>query len=644
MSSVIDYPMHYIDSVKRRMMWNMGSMQIPQDGFDAKMNMVRIRHIMEMRRASKAPPLLPPKLKKSSCDNSDRKTGIKDILDIHLSLRNIRCDAASSKTLMCLFYESEGGRNGPWKLITGTDTFPTCTGIDIPDVFSIEYMFERPQPIRVELCDWSESEVTPLGSAYFSISEVVALGVVQRNLNNEGTGALIGQISIGSTMKPKPPPLMVQFEGKSFSRKTVPDAAVLNFEIVRTEADGEKTLLHKSEPLKHSSRVSWKAFTLACQETTEDATRPIEVVCYYKDEKYRTGVVGSFTTTYAELRENQDSYTLTNPLYKSGQKGCGQFDVVKCTELTICSFMDYMYFGTVLNFAFAVDFSDPEGLQDQESQLHFADSVEFAIRSVGETFADYNRTNTYLAYGFGARIPPQYRESHEFCLNLETDPMCTGVEGVVAAFRNTFMHTQPCASAHFAHVIYHLAKNAQIAATRSDPNRPQYFILNIITRGAIDDVKETVQAAIFASKTPISIVFTGIGDRNLDEVERLGVGGKRLTYHGRKSDRDNLQFVNMTKVLLESDSTAEESKFTLSERSLHQIPRQIASYFTKNGVLPVEKQDVATTENPQRPRTVYRSASIVESDDVEPPYGRGSLDQSEYSLPVAFLSENTLQV
>ncbi|KAK5983846.1 hypothetical protein GCK32_017910 [Trichostrongylus colubriformis] len=113
------------------------------------MNVVRIRHIMEMRRASKAPPLLPPKLK--NCDSSDRRSAIKDILDIHLSLRNIRSDAALSKSLMCLFYESEGGRNGPWKLISGTDTFPNCSAIDIPDVFSIEYMFERPQPIRVEL-------------------------------------------------------------------------------------------------------------------------------------------------------------------------------------------------------------------------------------------------------------------------------------------------------------------------------------------------------------------------------------------------------------------------------------------------------------------------------------------------------------
>lgn len=585
--------------------------------------MVRIRHIMEMRRASKAPPLLPPKLKKSSCDNSDRKAGVKEILDIHLSLRNIRSDAATSKNLMCLFYESEGGRNGPWKLITGTDTFPSCSGIDIPDVFSIEYMFERPQPIRVELCDWSENDVTPLGSAYFLISEVVAHGVVMRNLNNEGTGAGVGQMSVGSTAKPKPSPLLIQFEGKNFSRKIVPDTSLLSFEVVRTETDGEKTVLYKSEPMKNGPRMVWKAFTLPCQDVAEEAMRQLEVICYFKDDKYRNGVAGNFITTHRGLRDAQEPFTLTNPGYKSGQKVCAQFELVKCTELTICSFLDYINFGTILHFAFAIDFSVCDGVQDRETQLTFANNVEFAIRSIGETFADYNRSNNFAAYGFGARIPPLFRESHEFCLNLETDPTCSGVDGVVTAFQNTYMQTQPCASAHFAHVIYHLSKIAQIAVAKSDQTRPQYHILNIITRGAIDDVKETVQAAIFASKSPISIIFTGIGDRNLDEIERLGGGGKRLVFQGRKSDRDNLHFVNMTRVLLECDGSAEESKFTLSEKSLYQIPRQIASYFTKNGILPLDRQETSPKEN--APNTVYRSESIAEDSEH---YPSGAADQS----------------
>ncbi|VDL80757.1 unnamed protein product [Nippostrongylus brasiliensis] len=562
------------------------------------MNMVRIRHIMEMRRACKAPPLLPPKLKKTSCDILDRKTGFKEILDIHLSLR----------------------------------------------------------------CDWTENEVTPLGSAYFLISEIVAQGVVVRNLTNEGTGVTVGQMSVGSTVKPKPPPLMLQFECKGFSRKIVPDAAVLSFEVVRNETDGEKTLLYKSEMVKQSARMVWKAFTLPSQDVTDEAPRPIEIICYFKDEKYRSGIAGSFTTTHNELRDAQEPFTLTNPVYKGGMKVCGQFELVKRTELTmfsfldyinfgpmeiICyfkdekyrsgiagsfttthnelrdaqepftltnpvykggmkvcgqfelvkrteltmfSFLDYINFGTVLHFAFAVDFSSSEASPDRESQLSFANNVEFAIRSVGETFADYSRSNSFAAYGFGARIPPLYRESHEFCLNLETDPACAGVEGVVAAFRTTYMQTQPCTSAHFAHVIYHLA------------NRQKNGTMFI----------------------PMSFAPEGIGDHNLDEVERLGAGGRRLVFQGRRSDRDNLHFVNMTKVLLECDGSAEESKFTLSEKSLFQIPRQIAAFFTKNGILPVDKRETSPKENTAG--AVYRSSSIL---DVEEVYACGSMDHSE---------------
>ncbi|PIO56817.1 hypothetical protein TELCIR_21782, partial [Teladorsagia circumcincta] len=119
----------------------------------------------------------------------------------------------------------------------------------------------------------------------------------------------------------------------------------LSFEVVRTEADGEKTMLYKSEMLKNASRVVWKACTLSCQEISDEASRQLEVTCYFKDEKYRSTIAGSFTTTHRELRTVQEPFTLTNPLYKGGLKVCGQFDVIKRAELTICSFLDYISFG-----------------------------------------------------------------------------------------------------------------------------------------------------------------------------------------------------------------------------------------------------------------------------------------------------------
>lgn len=70
---------------------------------------------------------------------------------------------------------------------------------------------------------------------------------------------------------------------------------------------------------------------------------------------------------------------------------------------------------------------------------------------------------------------------------------------------------------------------------------PTYFVLAIITRGVFDDLKETIQAIIFASRAPISIIFVGMGDADLTELERLGTAGTRLNFHGRKPERDCIQ-------------------------------------------------------------------------------------------------------
>jgi hypothetical protein len=48
--------------------------------------------------------------------------------------------------------------------------------------------------------------------------------------------------------------------------------------------------------------------------------------------------------------------------------------------------------------------------------LRYVNDVELAIKSIGEPLRDFNATNSYAAFGFGAKIPPHFRESQEFCL------------------------------------------------------------------------------------------------------------------------------------------------------------------------------------------------------------------------------------
>lgn len=107
---------------------------------------------------------------------------------------------------------------------------------------------------------------------------------------------------------------------------------------------------------------------------------------------------------------------------------------------------------------------------------------------------------------------------------------------------------------------------------------PPYYVLLILTRGVFDDLKETVQSIIFASRAPISVIFASISDelnptnnvnytttdQNLSgmingeinvssneqsnklqpvvgELERIADAGTRLNYHGRKPERDCVQ-------------------------------------------------------------------------------------------------------
>lgn len=66
--------------------------------------------------------------------------------------------------------------------------------------------------------------------------------------------------------------------------------------------------------------------------------------------------------------------------------------------------------------------------------LHFVSNVpnsyELAIRSVGSIIQDYDSDKQFPVLGFGARLPPDGRVSHEFFVNMNPEnPYCFGIDG-----------------------------------------------------------------------------------------------------------------------------------------------------------------------------------------------------------------------
>lgn len=56
---------------------------------------------------------------------------------------------------------------------------------------------------------------------------------------------------------------------------------------------------------------------------------------------------------------------------------------------------------------------------------------EQALTAVGEIIQDYDSDHLFPVLGFGARLPPDGRVSHEFFVNLHpANPYCNGISGI----------------------------------------------------------------------------------------------------------------------------------------------------------------------------------------------------------------------
>ncbi|KAI6224737.1 Copine family protein 5 [Aphelenchoides besseyi] len=556
------------------------------------MNMMKLRQILELRRATKAPPLIPPKSKR--VPETEVKKGPREIIDVNLQLRNFQPGLKStSQNVVLIFSESEDAQQGTWKVTTASDVLPKTDHFDLSSVFAVEFQFERCQYIKLEICDWKEYSAVSLGYTIFAVSELITQRdrSLQREVVDDESGIAVATVCISCVLRPKPHSVLLQFYAKSLTtrRNIMPNATQVFFEVQKVEEN--PTVLYRSECVKYSTtgKILFRTFSLQSSDILENE---ILVTCFYRDSKNPKIKIGQFVTSFIKLKKGanpENIYTLMHETSKGHRKSSGEFELLKFNEMALPSFLEFISTGTAINVAFAVDLTQSENGVDQEVVQRYIDDVELSIRSIGEPLHDFNVANSYAAFGFGAKVPPHYRESQEFCLNLETDPHCRGISGVLDAFRTAFANSHPMDIAHLSHVIYYVSKLAQNAMNRN--KSAVYYVLVVITRGCFDDIKETVQALIFASRAPISVVFVGVGEMDLLELQRLGTAGTRLNYHGRKPERDCGQFVSIPKCR-EDEENATELRSLIAERALCQIPWQLTMWMTKNGIKPPQNEQV----------------------------------------------------
>uniref|UniRef100_A0AAQ6IQD8 Copine Va n=1 Tax=Anabas testudineus TaxID=64144 RepID=A0AAQ6IQD8_ANATE len=367
----------------------------------------------------------------------------------------------------------------------------------------------------------------------------------------------------------------------------------------RSNEDGTFTICHKTEVVKNTLNPVWQPFSIPVRALCNgDYDRTIKVEIYDWDRDGSHDFIGEFTTSYKELCRGQSQlniYEVVNAKKKIKKKRYINSGTVRLmltflsfpvSLLLTASFLPFMCFRTQIHFTVAIDFTASNGNPSQSTSLHYMNPYQMnayamALKAVGEIIQDYDSDKMFPALGFGAKLPPDGRVSHEFPLNGNTEnPYCNGIHGILEAYHQSLKTVQLYGPTNFAPVVNHVAR---YAAAFQDGS--QYFVLLIITDGVISDMAQTKEAIVNAAKLPMSIIIVGVGQAEFDAMVELDGDDIRISSRGKLAERDIVQFVPFRDYM---DRTGNHvlSMARLAKDVLAEIPDQLISYMKSRAIKP----------------------------------------------------------
>uniref|UniRef100_A0A8D2J969 Copine 5 n=1 Tax=Varanus komodoensis TaxID=61221 RepID=A0A8D2J969_VARKO len=460
-----------------------------------------------------------------------------------------------------------------------TEVIDNTLNPDFVRKFILDYFFEEKQNLRFDLYDVDSkspdlSKHDFLGQTFCTLGEIVGssgsrLEKPLMGIPGKKCGTIIlsaeelGNCRDVATM---------QFCANKLDKKDFFGKSDPFMVFYRSNEDGTFTICHKTEVVKNTLNPVWQSFTIPVRALCNgDYDRTIKVEVYDWDRDGSHDFIGEFTTSYRELARGQSQfnvYEVVNPKKKMKKK-------------------KYINSGTVSN-SIEPTFSPSSlpGNPSQSTSLHYMNPYQLnayamALKAVGEIIQDYDSNKMFPALGFGAKIPPDGRVSHEFPLNGNSDnPHCSGIEGILEAYHQSLKTVQLYGPTNFAPVVNHVARYAEAVQDGS-----QYFVLLIITDGVISDMAQTKEAIVNAAKLPMSIIIVGVGQAEFDAMVELDGDDIRISSRGKIAERDIVQFVPFRDYI---DRTGNHvlSMARLAKDVLAEIPEQFISYMKGRGIKP----------------------------------------------------------
>uniref|UniRef100_A0A8C8DEJ2 C2 domain-containing protein n=1 Tax=Oncorhynchus tshawytscha TaxID=74940 RepID=A0A8C8DEJ2_ONCTS len=376
--------------------------------------------------------------------------------------------------------------------------------------------------------------------------------------------------------------VMMQFCGNKLDKKDFFGKSDPFLVFYRSNEDGTFTICHKTEVVKNTLNPVWQAFKIPVRALCNgDYDRTIKIECYDWERDGSHDFIGEFTTSYRELSRGQSQfnvYEVSVCVFTCVHASSVPFYIWLC-----CSIIVPCYYCPII-YHYCTCFP---GNPAQPTSLHYMSPYQMnayamALKAVGEIIQDYDSDKMFPALGFGAKLPPDGRVSHEFALNGNPqNPYCAGIDGVMEAYYQSLKSVCLYGPTNFSPVINHVAR---YAASVNDGS--QYFVLLIITDGVISDMAQTKESIVNASCLPMSIIIVGVGPAEFDAMIELDGDEVRISSRGRYAERDIVQFVPFRDYI---DRTGNHilSMARLAKDVLAEIPDQFLSYMRTRGIKPL---------------------------------------------------------
>ena len=253
------------------------------------------------------------------------------------------------------------------------------------------------------------------------------------------------------------------------------------------------------------------------------------------------------------------------------------------------TFLDHVRGGLRINLAVCVDLTSSATALHRPEIRTQENPYTTAIRVVGEILADYDYDKKILGLGFGSTFGEGEIVRHCFPL-CDNEPYCTGVEGVLAGYRETLDNATLAEPTRYSDVLQFVSEDAKRAG-----DAVEYSVILIITDGGVTDLEETKETLVRLSKQPISVVFLGVGDGDMSALQALDGDKARISSKGEQADRDIVQFVHLNTFLtsglvnpadFDGSTDAAEARLGIAKAVLAEIPRQVVEYTRRAGILP----------------------------------------------------------